>query len=498
MIGKLATLIDEKSILNFKFIFKLFKRYKLLVGFIPFIIIGFSLYFYKTQNQIHSGVISFRYLPESKKSPITIKSALMLGDEGSLDSSEILGVVSSTNFLQTLARDIHNDPRLQKFNFNSLLSKENLKYRDFVKDCQDEECELAFIRKRIPLFVDFFEDDLVVNKYNVNVKTLSRETTNALVMHVSENVKKYRLNTINFQLEGQIELTEKLLKKQETQLKELDVLSAIEEKQILENEITALGKKMSLYNEMLNEKKIALEQEEISLKYTKSTLKQKVSLDDKKDWKTVENLILKKEMLSADINALEHSLGENSRQDSLVINGLKSELARINKEILKFKGSKTASLREKFKDQKLESKDLVEFNIKVLKDHIDGLEASTSMLKREQEELVSKISKKDEYISEHQTTVDYYKLLQSKLLQIKLVKDTVVSDLVFDDYLSSAQRYKRYSLTSIIPFSIILSFFLMLAIVVIRYLFDNRLMDEEEFRVLFEDIPFIGEVPEYD
>jgi len=101
-------------------------------------------------------------------------------------------------------------------------------------------------------------------------------------------------------------------------------------------------------------------------------------------------------------------------------------------------------------------------------------------------------------LSKNQATMDYLKLLQAKFLQLKLIEDTIVADLIFEDYSNVRKRYKKYTLFSVIPFSIAIAFVLSLILLIIRYAFDDRLFDEEEFKSLFSDIEFIGEIPKID
>lgn len=498
MSSKMIALFDEGTILNFRFLLKLLKRYRLITLSTPIFIMALAGYLYKAQNEIHSGSISFRYIPESQNSQVTAMSALLPEQEKSLDSSEILGIVNSTNFLQTLAEDTFKDEDINKMNFNSLFSKDKASFEEFVSECSDDACKIDFLRKTLPDFFEITEDDLVLNKYNISVKTLSRFTTDKLIKYVAENVNRYRLGTIIFQLEQQIGITEKLVDKQEKQIKKFKIAEAVEGKKILQIEFEVLVQKGNIYGEMLSEKKVALEQGKISLKYTESTLNRKVSNKEQKSWREYENLALRKELLLVDINALEYSLGEKSNQDNNVISELKSELKKITKEMSRLEKSKSFAGVEKFQANKAKSKNVTEFNVNVLRDQITSLEKNSLEIKAAKDLLIAKINAKDEFISKNGASLDYLKLLQEKLLQIKLIKETVVSDLVFDEYLASSKRYKKYSLAAVVPFSAILAMLFTLFLIIFRYWFDRRLMDEEEFKVMFKDISFIGEIPKLD
>lgn len=496
--NKLTSLLDEASIINFKLVWKLGIRYKWMALSTPFVILLSAAFFYKAQNQIHSGSISFRYIPESKSSPVTAISALIPEHEKSLDSSEILGIVNSTNFLQTLARDVFQDKELDKMNFNYIFSSNVKSYKELTADCKTEACEISFLRKTLPDFFNVVEDNLVMNKYHVNVKSLSRFTTDKIIHYVAKNVNKYRLDTIIFQLEGQIEITKNLVAKQMAALKEAKVAQVQEEKKILQNQFEALVQKSNIFGELLSEKRVELAQGKISLKYTKSTIDRKVSSEEKSAWREYKNLEMRKEMLLIDITALEHSLGERSEQDDAVVLELKAELAKINKQMDLLEKSKSFGSLEKFQDTKIAAKDGTEFNVKVLSDQISEIEANIRQINNERNRIIASLSEKEEFLLNNKAKIDYLGLLQEKLLQIRLIKETVVSDLIFDDYLASSKRYKKYALVSVVPFATILSILFTFFLIVIRYRFDNKLMDQEEFESLFPSVPVIGELSKFD
>jgi hypothetical protein len=498
MMHKLRSLLDETTILNFNFIFKLGRRYKWIVAVAPFFVALFAGYLYKTQNQIFSGDIAFRFIAENKNTGTTAISALVDEQESGVNTAEILGITESTNFLQGLASDIYDDPDRDKMNFNSIYATKKLSYAEFTETCNSRPCHVKFIRKVVPSLFTMDEDKLIDNKYNVSVRTLDSFTTEKILRHVQKNILKYRLDTIKGQLQDQIRITSQLVKKEEIKASKLGLKEIIQEKSIMIDSLEAVIKKRELYAITLGEKKVELEQAKISLKYTKSTLGKKVSKDDKKRYEQLKNLLLKKDLLTADISALEHSIGENSNQDNAIITSLQDELKKINKELSKLEGSKSSGLLEDFKDQKLKSKGAVEFSIQVLNDQIAGLTKNMENINSQRSDLIKEISNKESYISENEAVLNYLRLLQQKHLQLKLIEDTIVSDLIFDDYLSAKRRYKKYSLIAVIPFTIAIALVLVLLLLIARYSFDSRLFDEEEFKALFADIEFIGEMPEID
>lgn len=495
MKSKLSAIIDERTILNFKFIIKLLKRYRFITLTTPFVVMALVGYFYKFQNEIYSGTISFRYVAESDISPI---SAIRGDNKVHSGQSEVLGIINSTSFLQALSSDVKNDFDLGQLNLNSVFSRNNLSYSNLVKHCTTLACEFEFLRGRLPEFIEIHEDLVTKNKYNVTIKTLSRFTTDRFIKYVVNNFKKHRLDKINFQLEHQINTTQNLLDKQKEKKVIEKIVKNIEGIKVFKASLKSIERKYSYYDGMLSKKRIGLEQEQISLKYTNSTLKREITSKDKSQWKKSIDLKLKREMLVADITALEHTIGKRTDQDNTVINELKVELLKINIEIRKIKTSKSLFVLEKFQNEKRKAKGLIEFNISVLTDQISQLEIKSEEIKKKKNEVIAIINNKEDFFQQNKSSLAFYKLLQEKLLQIKLVKASVVSDIIFDDFLSVTKQYKKYSLISVLPFSVVLGVLITILLIVIRYFFDKRILDKEEFEVIFDDISFIGEVPKFD
>jgi len=499
MISKMKSLLDETTILNFKFIIKLAKRYKWIIFVAPLLVAVFSAYLFKVQNQIFAAEISFRYIPENKNTGVSALSALVEDDNSRVSPSEITGIAESINFLQGVSQDLADYPNSKDLNLNSIHSVNKKTFDEIIGPCQeDRDCVVNKIRDSVIGLFTLTEDLFVDEKYNVVVKTLEPKTTKILLDFVQKNILSYRLNTIKNQLKSQIQITGRLVAQEEASVDALGLKEVVQERSILADSLEALIKKRELYEVTLGEKKVELEQAQISLKYTKNTLGKKITLNDKKKYEKLKSLLLRKELLSADITALEYSMGSNSNDDNAIIKDLKVELSRINTELKKLESSKSKGMLGDFQDEKLKTKSTVEFSIKVLKDQIDGLAKSIDKINEDRSDIIKKIGNKDSFLSKNQATMDYLKLLQAKFLQLKLIEDTIVADLIFEDYSNVRKRYKKYTLFSVIPFSIAIAFVLSLILLIIRYAFDDRLFDEEEFKSLFSDIEFIGEIPKID
>ena len=82
-------------------------------------------------------------------------------------------------------------------------------------------------------------------------------------------------------------------------------------------------------------------------------------------------------------------------------------------------------------------------------------------------------------------------------MQVAILESTVVSDFIFDKLISPIKIYKRNTIGMIILFSIMITAFLLILFVMIRFFFDKRVFDEEELKSNFRDLEIIGNAPDF-
>lgn len=494
-VKKLNSLLDEKLILNFKFIMRLFVRYKYVSMGAPLLTFMLAMSFFKFQNQIHAGSIYFWYVKEKDSSQANPLSALVSDDSDSLKPAEVLGILESSNFQHVLAKAIYDTGEAPKLNYNSINSQDLFSWEQFTENCPDEKCVINFIGRKVPALFSTQMDDTIPNRYLITVKSLDRFTTDFMINILSKTIERYRADTAKHQLRTQIKVTESLMDKQKQKIDHLQISRLQTEKNILEASLEGHLKKIDLFNQVMEEKMFDLEQARISLKHTNSTLQDTISIEEKERLTEYQNLTLRKKLLMADITALEYSLGERSSHDKNVIKTLNLEIEKINQQLSKLTQTRTIASLEQFQTERQNSKELIQFNEKILADQIADLNQRTNMLEKTKTDLIQQIRNKNDLIEENRTIIEYYKLLQSKLLTLQITESTIVSDLVFEDYLENTRRYKRYTLFLIVPFAIVLSLVITFLIILIRYTLDNHLLNEEEFKNIFDELPVIGTVP---
>lgn len=491
-----SSIFSEVSILNIGFLIKLARKYLWISISIPVIIFSISIYFYLRQYDIHMAKISFRNIAAYQDSP-TMVIANLLGEKPErITANEIVGMGKSVDFLQRVAERLVKDPEFENLSFDSIYSTKRTDNIKIFADCLDDDCKVQRLRGMIGGFFTIDFDELVNNRFVVTVKTIDQLTTTKLIEAIRIAFVDYRTDSIRHSLSQQRTISEKLIVDRKTSLEDKGILEKNERKTQLESRLVGIEEKLKLYQETLDAKKIELSQASISLRLTKSTMNTEVDQVAKQQWEKYQALRIRRDLLVADITALDQAPTSATNQDQQILTDLKTEQKRINAEIEKLEATKIVANFEGFKADKGKNKDYVEFQSKVLKNQIQELEVQVGQIYAERDELISNIKEIALELEEHRPSLDYLKLLEQKLLQLRLVEGTVVSDIIFDNFIFENRHFKRHGLMAIIPFSLLISIFLSVVALLIRYLFDERIIDREDFKNNFRDIEILGDVPE--
>lgn len=492
----ISAVFSEFSILNWRFLLKLASKYLWISCTIPVIVTIVSAYFYLRQHDIYMSQIAFRNVAAFDNSP-TQQIATLLGEKTDrISANEIIGMAKSVDFLQRVSEKIVKDPDFASMSFTSIYEANKKNTKQMFLECLDTECAIGRVRGVISNFFTIVGDDSVSNRFIATVKTLDENTTQKIIRAMSEAFVEYRSETIAHSLSEQRKISEELIKDRRESLQKLDIMEKNREMAQAKMQMEGLEKKLSLYQLSLEEKRMEFSQIEISSKITNKTINKDIDKKLKADWERYQKLKIKKDLISADLVALEGTALTESEDDKKIVKDLNDNLKKINAEIAELEKSKIAANFETFKADKEKSKDYVEFQGKVLGDQIKELEQNVKDIEGDRTALLSKVKEISSELEEHQPSLEYLKLLEQKMLQLKLVEGTVVSDIVFDNYLLGKRHYKRHKLSATIAFSLFVSIFLVILGILLRYLFDERIVDKEDFKNNFRDIEILGEVPE--
>tara|TARA_R110002049_G_scaffold243078_4_gene416850 strand:+ start:552 stop:2042 length:1491 start_codon:yes stop_codon:yes gene_type:complete len=489
-------IFSEFSIINVKFLYKLAKKYVWITASIPVVVCALTAFLYLRQHDIYSAKIAFRNIGGMNDSPTNAISDLLGEKKERVGPGEFLTVVKSVDFLQKAAQKLVSDPNFENMTFSPVESTGIIRSSEMFSSCLDDQCKITKLRGMIPKLFNIDLDENIDTRFIITVKTLDSYTTNKVINAIKEALIEHRLTTIKVSLTNQKEVTAKLIEERKESLTSLGIMEKFQEISQINALLDGLEGKFKVYQDALESKKIEYSQAEISLRLTNKALKKDVDPKLKQKWKVYQSLRAKRDILLTDIAALEQVAGDKSSQGSQIVKELKQQITTVNKEIATLEKARDIVNFEGFRETKGRDKDYVEFQGKVLEDQIVKLEARVEGLIDERKILVTKVKNLEQEIEKHKPSIEYLKLLEQKLLQVQLIEGTIVSDVNFDNFLLSSAQYKRHSLGRTIAFAIVVSLFLIVTGLLLRYLFDERIIDREDFQNNFRDIEVLGDVPE--
>ncbi|MBK25447.1 MAG: hypothetical protein CME70_15740 [Halobacteriovorax sp.] len=498
---KLNIVLNETSIINFPFLWKLVKRYKILSISVPLIAAAYSSYTYMGQNTIYSGKVGFKYVNEASNSPSGMIFSMLGEKTSTLDPTEIISYGNSVDFQYKVADELIRSDQFRKLNFNSIGSRKLKTFESMFKACSgNKDCERDKVARLVGQFYSVNMSNDVIDRYSLTVRSLDHNTTDTLVKVVSKAIQNDRLNQIRYFVTSQVKISEELLEKKKKEV-DLEMIKGLLDQQAqFKVKIKTANNRLNSIRQHYFGEKSRLNRLETELSQTKKTLAKKNKSTNSELFKVTEAKKLRERVkqLREDIASIELSF-ENQNQ----ING--SEITKKLKQELKTNERKLASLGdvekygvdESFAKGKQNSKATSEHNYNVIKNQFSKTSVEFEKVRTELEKLTKESTELEVQIKEYQPNLELIKLLEQKLVQLRLAESTIVADLVFDNYQSELSSYKKIAKTKMIFVSIFFSCFLLLFIVILRYIFDGRIYDEYELKNNFEDLEIIGNTPDF-
>lgn len=496
---KLNVILDETTIINFGFFKKLIGRYLITSLLVPIVVFSFFFYRYSNQNTIFLQSKTFKNVANDSDSP-TLAIARIVGEnQEGLNSAEIIGMFSSLDFVRKLSEEIYAHKNFEKIIFSSLVSKKRMTLEEKLQPCDgDEECSVKSIMGMVSGLYHIEQDQNVIKKFIIKVKTLDKSTTIFLLNLLEKTIQEERKASIKHILLQQKNVMQDLSIKKRTDLKLQDPLQLENKNRALKEELKQMTDRIQIVQGHYHSKKVELDLMESKLEQTKNTLKKRFSQREVTLSRKAKALSKKIEKLRQDINAIEVSLADLSTEDQGIITDLKNEMSSAQRELRSIPNyRKYIGSREDFLKKKDVNSNDITFEAKVKRRQFSRIENELKQLQvgiTEKSKLQKNIESKLETIK---PDLEYIKLLEKKLVQLTLLESTVVSDFVFSKNVTDVSTYKRTSQGKMLLFASFVSFFLLFTVVLIRYLFDTKIYDEYELKKNFENLEVIGNTPDF-
>ncbi len=497
---KLNIVLNETSIINFPFLWKLIKRYKFLSISVPAIAAIYSISIFLGQNTIYSGEVGFKYVNEGSNSPTSMIFS-MLGEKTSkLDPTEIISYGTSVDFQYKIADELLNTPDIKKMNFNSVGTRDMKSYDEIFNSCGDsKECRRDRIARIIGSFYSVKMDTNIIDRYHLIVRTLDHFTTESLVKIVSKSIDKDRLGQIRYFVTSQVKISKELLSKKKEEVNIEKIKKMVDKKASLMVRIDALKDRADEIRRIYYSDRTKLNKLETERSQTRETLSKSNKSSNNELFKVAEAKKLKEKnrQLREDIASIKTSFGTEEVSGTNIIKKLKTELVVNERRLASIGNVDTAAQNERFAVSKENKQMNTEHDYKVSRKQFSKTKVEFSNLNKELETAVKSAAEIDIRLKEHDPNLQLIKLLEQKLVQLNLAESTIVSDLLFDNFQSELSSYKKIAKTKMIFVSIFFSCFLLLFVVILRYIFDGRIYDEYELKNNFEDLEIIGNTPDF-
>lgn len=495
---KINIVLNETSIINFPFLWKLIKRYRFLSLSVPLIAAVYSFYTYMGQNTIYSGRVGFKYVSETSNSPTSMIFSVIGEKTSKLDPTEIISYGNSVDFQYKVADEIISNGNYKKMNFNSITSKKLKNFEDIFASCAgNRDCERDRVARLVGQFYSVSMSNDVIDRYHLVVRSLDHNTTDTLVKIVSDTIKRDRLNNVKYFISSQIKITNDLMKEKKEEFGVDKVRELLDKQAQLAIDVKTAKDKMNNIRNHYFTVKNNLNRSEVELRHTKEVMSKTSKASNMELLKVAESKKIRERIrqLREDISSIETSFEGAGLGDSQIVSKLKTEL-RVNER-------KLASIGDVNKSSDSDSEMMVdrrgdqEKRYRVYKKQFAKTDNEYKTLKKELDDLIAQKTEVDVQVKTHEPNLELLRLLEQKLIQLKVAESTIVADLVFDNYQSEVASFKKIDKAKMIFVSVFFSCFLLLFVVILRYIFDGRIYDEYELRNNFEDLEIIGNTPDF-
>jgi hypothetical protein len=494
-VKKVNIILNETTIINIPFIWKLAFRYKFMAIAIPLIIFTAASLKYLSQHPISFVSIGFKNAADSSNSAQSAIFAVLGEKTGALDITEIISIGNSVDFKLQLADRIYSHPDFKKFNYNPLNVKEIKSHDEIFGKCLErKECILNILKNRLGTFYGVLENNTVVNRFNLVVRTLDPLTSEVIARKIAELIEEERLGSIKYFLSEQIKISSDLVEKQEEIMKERKITNLIENIKNVRFKLIDVNRELHYYRDSFAKSKNKLTMSETLVNQSKKVIENS-SKGDKQKFAKASYLRERIGQLREDIASLQIQKNFSSR-DQGVIKQLKNDLRSKSRELASL-GNVASKADGDFVNQKAGTSRSGEFNATVLRKHAVKAKKQYSDIAKKRDGLLLEQNEYESKMAEYKPEMEYMALIETKLVQLKLAESTVVTDLVFDKSFNGRSIYREITKFKIFSLAFLMSFVILLFVLVLRYILDDKIYDEAELRNNFQDLDIIGNTPDF-
>ena len=492
---KMGLLLNDVTILNFPFIWKLMRRYYLITIFMPILAFSIGIYLYYSQHDIYMTSIGLKNEAGLDNSPTKAIASLLGESNVSLTSSEIVALGQSLDLQQQLAEILVAHPDFEKLNL-SAPGKDFVSLHVLLDSCGDDrECIIAKVRGCLTGLYAIVQNDDIRTQYILTVKAQDAFSAELILKELIALVQQERVRSIKYFLTEQIKISEELITQKQDELKFVNMDDLQLKAKTLDLKLEEINFTLRHLGGLFSGLKQKLSHSESAWQQTQNTLNNQMSPEDVADAKKVVELRSEIKKLHKEISIIDVSGATGT--DALILQQLKEDLKQKQNELSSFENTTGTYVPEEFLENRDKEAIRERYDHKVMTGEYERVKREYQQLFQNKKALIEEKFANDKQLEELRPSFEYLDLLNAKKTKLRLLESTVISDLIFDKYHTPLKRFKRSSLVKIFIFAFLISTFLMFIGLILRYRFDDRIYDEDELAQNFSELPFIGTTPEF-
>lgn len=493
---KLLSLLHEGTIINIRVLFALSRRYKVLFpgAVILFgVLLCYSVYI---QPTIYSVTVPLKE-EMSHKISADLSSLLPVENTNRLTVEELTISLTSAKLMNKLSEDIYNHKNFDRLNFSFTESSKKFTGVDIKKSCkQSKECAISTIGEKIRSFISL-EQDVATNRFKLIVNTTDKETTLVVSELAASDFELERIRLRQAIVQKEIVNVSSLIDESRLMMKKLGGYEALHEQEKLNNDISDLRDRLKMIQVNLSEEEANYSA--FKAKLAENRKRVKSSSVDSDRYEAFMKIHARLNELKQNISLLLHIPDEErSATDKKILAQLQSEKMRLVQKLPEEERFQEIKSVENFKEKQMENSGNVEFDFVVSKNKMAKLNSDFDEARKELDQLLKQKISVDTRLNGMKTDLDFLSGLESKLMSLKLINATMNSDLIFEDGSQVIDEFRRASFLKLTFYCFFISSFIYLFSIVLKYSLDDKIYGEDDLRLYFKKLDFIGEVPSFD
>lgn len=491
---KIELLLDETTVINFRLLVKLAMRYRTHFQFSLLFFFSALTYFYFTQPKVYSTQIPVRTIVKHNVSS-DLSSLIPVTDTESINQMELSLILSSHSFLRFYAEKLQSSPFFGKMVLGNPAMGKKTEALPLIKECREEKN--CILDKLIPALQGSFavEQGISESRFNLVLFSFDQQTLSLQKKIFVSAVDSYRIQGKQYQISKELTSVEDLIRENQNSLKNSNGLEILDKHEKNNSMIVEVKDRIRMLQVYINEARTSLTEMTARSSENRRMLAGAVQ-NDRLGVSEALSLGKKIRDLRQNIAALS-VLAEDqlSEKDKGIIGKLKAELATLEKRRANF--SEDTESEETFLQDQHGKEKTLGFDLAVIRKKLNTLESELETRKAELELLTSENLVNESFVSKARHEVEFIKNLEGKRLSLKLLASTITTDLLFEESSGGIREFHVLSLLKVLLFAFFLTFFLYGSSLVIRFMIDDHIYSEDDLKVHFSHLDFIGDVPSF-